>query len=365
VIDDPGARPAAFIPTVTISGTPQAMGEAHGETLREEIRDLVQSRTGMLMRLVPSATLDDVAWVSGEMWRQVQSALPALAREVEATARTAGVSPAELVVAGGYTDVCDALAAITRTVRTEVIDECTVAESSDPPFIVGTWDTHRSAVAALVLLRRVPDGGTETLALTTAGWPAQQGVNERGLAFAITNLTPRTAAASGLPYIAVNARLAESLSVRDFTEVATRLRYASGHSYLLVDASGAGVVLETSADAVKARAIKRLHVQANHYSDYLAVDDNGAYPYLRRSVERALTLRALLRRAAAPEALVEQIVASDVLYRNCTTPDVVTGAYFFLDPPARRMYCGTGTPVSGQWVSIGQSLGPRVGSSCT
>jgi hypothetical protein len=167
--------------------------------------------------------------------------------------------------------------------------------------------------------------------------PAQQGVNDSGLAFAITNLTPRHARAEGLPYIAANALLANSRTPGEFLNLTKSERFCSGHSYLFVGENGPGWIVETAERGVDVLRVGEFAVKANHYRLGSPLDDNRAYANFANSCEREDTFKSIFRKMQRPTDFCEAVVANHVVSRVKPEEPAVTCAYFFIDPVERSM----------------------------
>jgi isopenicillin-N N-acyltransferase-like protein len=116
-----------------------------------------------------------------------------LYEEMEAMARAAGISPAEAVIVGGFTDFVDVLRAGGATGLTEE-DDCTAVVVPDElaggaGFLAQTWDMHDSATEHVTLIRVAPPSGPGALVFSTVGCLGQIGMNQAGIAVGINNLT--------------------------------------------------------------------------------------------------------------------------------------------------------------------------------
>jgi hypothetical protein len=337
----------AEIRRLEVSGSFAEMGAAHGETCRDEIVALYEVRRDIIGSECPRLTTGRLRTVCTGLWECVAGQHNELTSEVAATATAATLDPWQMIVAGAYTDVLD----VCREKASRGRDECTVGVSADRKFIAGTWDSHSSAVEALVLLTRRPDVGPATLALTTAGWPAQQGVNDAGIAFAITNLTPQTARPAGLPYIAANALLASATSVEWFVSLAEREHFCSGHSYLLTDGRGNAAIIETSDHGVDAWSVDRNEAHANHYRTLSTIDNNSSYEYLTGSVAREEELANVMEQVDGPETFGSALLESRHINRTDADGGAVTCAFFFLDAQRAEMWYRRG-PARGEAMKL-------------
>jgi hypothetical protein len=293
---------------ITVSGSPRRMSEEHGEAARDLIAELFATRFELIMGQMAAAVggrpASDGA-VAVESWTrtiagEIAARLPDVATELEGVGRGSGLAPWELVVAGGYTDV---LGGVLTPEDPRTPCECTVmavrGTGGGGAVIAGTWDSHASASPALVLLRRQPASGVPTLSLTTAGWPAQQGVNAAGLAFATTNLRPRRGG-PGVAYIGALAQLLDTRSIDDARGLLLGLRYCSGHYYPIADEHGRLLLVETCNDITAELASDRPVVtHTNHYLARELEDENPRDDLLQNSVERLRRAEAMVASSSA------------------------------------------------------------------
>ena len=103
------------IRTLELSGTPESIGHEHGKTFGDEIRAYTKDR----IELVSSGLWSGGSISETEVIEIAESMLPAhqnfdedLHAEMLALASAAGISPAEAVIVGGFTDFVDAVRAV-------------------------------------------------------------------------------------------------------------------------------------------------------------------------------------------------------------------------------------------------------------
>jgi isopenicillin-N N-acyltransferase-like protein len=293
---------------IAVSGSLSQMGQQHGEAAADLVSELFATRFELLARQLSAALPEKPAselarliesWTT-VLFSEMAAHLPDVAAEVTGVARGSGLEPWQLIVAGGYTDVVGGLVSPRRQ---QVASECTVVAMSGVrgggSVIAGTWDSHASASPALVLLRRQPASGPSSLALTTAGWPAQQGVTSAGLAFATTNLRPRRGG-RGIAYIGALAQLLSMPSIAEARTLLLRLGYCSGHYYPVGDEHGRLLLLETSNDdRAELASGNGLVPHTNHYLAPALESENPHDEQTANSVERLRRVRALTAGSSA------------------------------------------------------------------
>lgn len=335
---------------IVIEGSPEEMGNAHGEILKDKIVNLANERKQLLYEQIDGLTEDKLIDVTLDTFRLLKLSRPLLYRELVATSISAGIEEHELLIAGGYTDILDSLSSNDRG----KISECTVAINATTGYLYGTWDSHPSAEKSLVLLERRPTlSNVNTLALTTAGWPAQQGLNNYGLAFAITNLTPKTAIKKGIHYIVANAVMANSKSIADFLGFAQHNLFSSGHSYLLLDKSRRAVVIETNKENLSVVEVQDNFVMTNHYCIPPQIDNNDRYAYYKASKERRSEMSEASSLINSPEEFSKWLSNSKIVNKKYKIDAIaVTCAYFFIVPETQTLFYCKGASYGEQMRSV-------------
>ncbi len=244
----------------------------------------------------------------------------------------AGISTAEAVVVGGFTDFVDVLRAGGLTGLAEE-DDCTAVIVPDDlaggaGFLAQTWDMHDSATEHVTLVRVMPDSGPAALVFTTVGCLGQIGMNEAGIAIGINNLTASNGRVGVTWPFVVRKALAQT-SIEDALLVVLEAELAGGHNYLLFDGDGTGYNIEAMPGY---RAVTRLDreplVHTNHCLDPEAQQLEAPRPadLMRSSVDRLATASDLLaKRVASGEALttehlIELTREPEVICRRSTPP---------------------------------------------
>lgn len=171
--------------------------------------------------------------------------------EMRAMADAAGISPAEAIIVGGFTDFVDAVRAIVGGDHppTTIEDDCTTfivpneRAVDGMGFFAQTWDMHDTATDHVVLLRVAPDDAPSAVVFTTVGALGQIGMNEAGVCVGINNLTA-TDGTTGVtwPQVVRAALLHESAA--EARDAILDADLAGGHSFSVFDSSGAGWNIE-------------------------------------------------------------------------------------------------------------------------
>lgn len=229
------------------------MGRIHGTTYADEIRAYARER----VELVAEGLWSGVRLTRGEVLEVAEACLEAherqsaaLYEEMEAMSRSAGISLAEAVVVGGFTDFVDTIRAETGSHHPRLVmeDTCTAfivpdGRAGGAGFFGQTWDMHASATDRVILMRTRPDDGPRALVFTTTGCLGQIGMNELGVCVGINNLTAADGRTGVMwPTVVRQALLAET--AEQARDVILSADLAGGHNYLVFDREGTGFNIE-------------------------------------------------------------------------------------------------------------------------
>jgi len=194
----------------------------------------------------PPIRILDVAGTPEEMGAThggVDAHSPTLAAEMRAMADAAGISAAEAIIVGGFTDFVDTVRAAVggRHPATVIEDDCTAVIVPDgraggAGFLAQTWDMHDTATEHVILLRTAPADDPAALVFTTTGALGQLGMNALGVCVGINNLT----ATDGVPGViwtqvvrdALRAETAVEGNRADELQESSRRRFAVATNFL-------------------------------------------------------------------------------------------------------------------------------------
>lgn len=273
------------VPVLDIAGAPYELGLAHGKALAAQIAAYTAERVelaGTSGWTGREASRDEVMALAAACLEAHAAYSPRLFEELHGIAAGSGVSAAELIVAGGFTDFVDVVAGSRGGAKAKArldneTDDCTaflvpgsrmrgsdgargsIGDGSDAAVRSGaatangplarsgalaqTWDMHESSAEHLVLLRGRPKDAPDFTVYSTAGCVGMIGMNEAGLCVGINNLLAADGRVGVTWPFAVRALLEQ-----ETTAAALRLLLetplAGGHNYLILDAGGVGANVE-------------------------------------------------------------------------------------------------------------------------
>ncbi|MDW3217426.1 MAG: C45 family peptidase [Acidimicrobiales bacterium] len=281
------------IRVLDVAGSPAAMGHTHGTRHADEIRAYTDER----VRLVAAGS-----WSGGPVDRATvldlaEQCLPAhaafsprLHEEMLAMADGAGITPAEAIVVGGFTDFVDTVRANLGGPHPPEVaeDDCTSFIVPDhradgAGFFGQTWDMHDSATDYVVLLRTRPDDAPAALVFTTTGCLGQIGMNELGVCVGINNLTAADGGI-GVTWPSVVREALHQESAGAARDVILGADLAGGHNFMVFDAAGEGYNIEAMPTA---RPVTPLADAALSHTNHTTTPETQAVEGLRADALQA------------------------------------------------------------------------------
>jgi isopenicillin-N N-acyltransferase-like protein len=165
---------------------------------------------------------------------------------MEAMTEASGLSAAEGVIVGGFTDFVDAVRAQSGAVYEE--DNCTAVLVPDAlaeghGYLAQTWDMHDSATEHVVLLEIVPQSGPRAFVYSTVGCLGQIGLYVAGIAIGINNLAAATGQI-GVTWPFVVRKALQQTDIEAALACVVEADLAGAHNYLLLDRHGRGYNVE-------------------------------------------------------------------------------------------------------------------------
>ncbi len=314
------------IRVLDVSGSPQAMGVAHGRAFAEEIRHYTDER----VELVASGLWSGGAISRGEVLEVAESLLPAHERhsptlyaELLGIAEGAEITPAEAVVVGGFTDFVDTVRAVKGGPHPASVmeDDCTAVVVPDhradgAGFYAQTWDMHSTATEHVLLLRTKPDDGPAALVFTTTGCLGQLGMNELGVCVGINNLTA-TDGQAGVTWPSVVREVLDTSSAKDGLVAIEQAELAGGHNFMVFDRDGEGYNIEAMPTA---RPVTELQSAALTHTNH-TLDPSSAAVEGERAEE--LNASSTKRLATATRLLDRDGVTAEDLMELTREPDAI------------------------------------------
>ena len=248
---------ASLLPEVVVAGTPEAMGEAHGETLRSLIGEVYAWRIGEIRAVTgePEAAVLDRA---ARHTAAAEAHLPQIVAEVDGIGRGSGLGFRRAFFLQVATEV-----------SLEPVAGCSaigVVDVEGGPIVAQNWDQPIASAGKQVVVRFRPSDRPEVLMFGHAGVVGYIGLNEHGVGHVGNQLYSSEARrADGLTQYFINRRLLEFDSVEPALAWLTSVPIASTCNYLLGDASGALADVELGAGRATVQGRGRSLTHTNHY----------------------------------------------------------------------------------------------------
>lgn len=240
------------------AGSPSEIGATHGATYADEIRTYTDARVGLVMSGLWSGgplSRGDVLEIADSMLPAHEAFDIAIHEEMLAMAKAAGITPAEAVVVGGFTDFVDTVRAVVGGPMPESVieDDCTAMivpdGRADGAGIFGqTWDMHDDATDHVLLLRVHPEDAPPALVFTTTGCVGQIGMNAEGVCVGINNLVGIDGT-RGVNWTSVVRGMLKTSSAAEARDVLLGADLAGAHNFLIFDKSGDGFNVEAMPSA--------------------------------------------------------------------------------------------------------------------
>jgi len=304
---------------LVVDGDAAHRGRVHGAAFHNEIRFYTSERVSLAANgswAGRPATVEDAIALANRMLPAHRSFDPDLYEEMESMAIAAGISPAEAVIVGGFTDFVDVVRAGGATGLAEE-DDCTAVVVPDEVaagsgFLAQTWDMHDSATDHVTLIRVAPDSGPGALLFTTVGCLGQIGMNQAGIAIGINNLTASNGRI-GVTWPLVVRKVLAQTSIEDALVVILEADLAGAHNYLLFDRNGGGYNIEAMPGYRAVTQVEREPlVHTNHCLDPGAREFEAPRPHdlMTSSIERLATASDLLAKwiVTGDSVTVEQLM---------------------------------------------------------
>ncbi len=344
-------------------GTPQAIGEAFGESMRDAIAELYQLRVKNALlqakeyggRTVDEKTLLDLS----------RACLPVSeAYDPEGYAELVGIArgaklPIEKIFAmNGLTDLRDVLAF------------GAMLEEGCSSFIVGrdltedgrlylgqTWDLATDNMPFVVAVHRKPKGRPATWSMTTAGCLSLIGMNEDGAAIGTTNIRTKDSKV-GVTYLQIIHRALREKSILAIEPQIVDAPRAGAHYYFAADDSEEALAVECTATRAEATHVTRgHHVHCNHILDENNKAFEAATPY-KSSACRQARMGELIARHQKPIALadLQRFLADhdngqDAICRHDYL-GISSNGSVIMCPKTRRLWTVHGQACTGTWVEL-------------
>ncbi|MEX1038959.1 MAG: C45 family peptidase [Acidimicrobiia bacterium] len=330
---------------LALAGSAEAMGATHGLRLGEHIRSYLADRLQLAGDPYWAGRAEDpdrILHMAAETLEEHARFSEPLYTEMLSMAASAGISPAEAVVVGGFTDLIDLVRAVGEMGIEE--DDCTGLVDADNGLVAQTWDMHASAGEYVYLLDIRPDDRQRAMVQTTAGCLGQIGMNEAGIAVGINNLT--SIGRPGVTWPFVVRRVLETTDLDDAVKVVLDAKLAGGHNFMLMGPDGTGCNIEAMPGSNR---VTRVESGAFVHTNHCLAPETKAEEGVRNPLSEENSDRRLDQGSALASDL-EAFFADAEINRGAPTPhDVATCGAVVMRPAARSLQAVWGQPGFYPW----------------
>ncbi len=360
------SAPEFDLEVVTLSGSPRAMGRAHGETLRDRIQAFVDVRFAAVARYCGDRgrpTIDGLLDIAAESQAISQAWHADGVEEHLGIAEGAGVDPVRLYAATNMTDMRDVLL-LGGAPRADLppgdAEGCSAvmvpgARAAGGQAVVGqTWDLNPTDVEFIVAFHRQPTDGPETWGISCVGCLSLVGMNRHGLTVGTTNIKT-FGAKPGVGYLNLLHRALTAPDAETAARWLTAAPRAGAHTYWLADAQRQ-IELEAAPTRVVRRDTSEGPVwRTNHCIDPEILATQGETP-TPSTYHRYARIEHLLSPAQISEQGVFDIFADradgDLSVNRYHEDDqgTATNAVVIAVPAERRVRACRGPADRGVWV---------------
>jgi isopenicillin-N N-acyltransferase like protein len=285
-------------------GTPEQIGEAYGEQLRDEIAQLYAIRLHNALaaaKQLGGRVLDENALLTlSRRCLPPSEAYDAEGyRELAGIARGAGMSLDRIFAMNGLTDLRNVLAFGDPRAWGGAVEGCSSFivggdRTQDGRMYVGqTWDLATDHMPFVIAVHRKPKGRPATWSMTTSGCLSLIGMNEQGAAVGTTNIRTKDSR-PGVTYLQIIHRTLREAAVEGMESTITLAPRAGAHYYYAGDARERAIAVEcTATQSTTTRVASGYYIQCNH----VLIEAN-------RALEAAAPARSSLCRQARMGVLI-------------------------------------------------------------
>jgi isopenicillin-N N-acyltransferase-like protein len=330
---------------LALAGSSEAIGATHGLRLGQDIRAHLSDRLDLAGDAYWAGRSEDagrVLQMAAETLDHHARFSEALYEEMLSMAASAGITPAEAIVVGGFTDLIDLVRAAGEPGIEE--DDCTGVIDAANGLVAQTWDMHASAGKYVYMFDIRPDDRPRCLIQTTAGCLGQIGMNELGIAIGINNLT--SIGKPGVTWPFVVRKVLETTDLDDAVKVVVDAELAGGHNFMIMGPDGIGYNVEAMPGSNRVTSVDTgSFVHTNH----CLARETKAEEGLRNPLNEANSDRRLDQGLALSSDLEAFFADADINRSASTDHDVATCGAVVMRPADRSMEAVWGQPGTHPW----------------
>jgi isopenicillin-N N-acyltransferase-like protein len=330
---------------LALAGSSEAIGATHGLRLGQDIRAYLSDRLDLAGDPYWAGRSEDagrILQMAAETLDHHARFSEALYEEMLSMAANAGITPAEAIVVGGFTDLIDLVRAAGEPGIEE--DDCTGVIDAANGLVAQTWDMHASAGKYVYMFDIRPDDRPRCLIQTTAGCLGQIGMNELGIAIGINNLT--SIGKPGVTWPFVVRKVLETTDLDDAVKVVVDSELAGGHNFMIMGPDGIGYNIEAMPGNNR---VTRVEIGSFVHTNHCLAAETKAEEGLRNPLNEANSDRRLDQGLALSSDLEAFFADADINRSASTDHDVATCGAVVMRPADRSMEAVWGRPGTHPW----------------
>ncbi|PJE79509.1 hypothetical protein CI610_01515 [invertebrate metagenome] len=233
--------PSIEMEQFTFSGTAEAMGYAHGETLRDRIQALVNVRFAAAEKYFreenAQVSIDALRATGRACWTLLEVWDPEGFIEHNAIASGANMDPADLYTATNYTDIRDALMLSGNCPDAEGCSAIMIpaGKTAEKGVLAAqTWDLNPEDIDYVVAIQNKPIKGPVRWNIQIVGSVSLMGMNSCGISVGTTNLKTWDSGI-GLGYLSLIHRALRSNTPEEALHFIEKAPKSGSHSYWITN----------------------------------------------------------------------------------------------------------------------------------
>jgi len=241
---------------VSLQGTPFEIGRAHGETLRESIRVVIQVYMDLLGALGGGGreSIRELALAFAE---RIERFDPRYMEEIRGIAIGSDADVRDILALNARTEILTSLLATSK--------ECTLFCFVKEGILAQTWDWLRRLEGRVVLLKIEGNDGHTVLTMTEPGIVGKIGINSAGLGVGL-NILSSSQRANGVPVHVLLRAALDATSWELARDRLTKSQIGTNSAITLADDRGRCFTCEYKGGEIKVLEPKNgVLVHTNHY----------------------------------------------------------------------------------------------------
>jgi hypothetical protein len=238
---------------ITLDGGPVARGQQHGESLRDEIRELLDRWDEGLRRVykIDRARYVERFYAETRFEQALQTYAPAILQEVRAISESAGVDYHALLAWQHINE--EFWLALPTALQGEACSTIALGGDGKAPSLIGqNLDLDAYLDGYQILLSHQCDrSGGRILATSVPGMISLNGMNTHGFAVCDNALVKLRSDVAGVPIFALYRLLLESRTLAEGIAIIEKLPHASGLNWVMGDPNAVAMYERSAGRAVK------------------------------------------------------------------------------------------------------------------